>query len=287
MAHPAAPLVEEIKQAFNSNQIMLPELPEVAMRIREAIRGENFNLQQIAKLIQMDPAITARLIQIANSPLHRSASPIEDCRSAISRLGLKTTQEIVTCLTMQNVFADVSKQIQQQIRRVWDHSCKVAAFSYVLARVTPGLNEDKAMLAGLIHDIGVLPILYYASDYPNVLSQPEMLQEVISGMRGVLGKAILKKWKFDEDLVVVPEDADNWARQHEGRFDYSDTVILAQLHSFYGESNTKDLPPLTEVPAFQRHGFYQLGPDASMELIDEAQHEINSIVHMLNASGTL
>ena len=284
MVHPAASLVARIKQAYNANQIMLPELPEVVMRIREAIRGEDFNLQQIAKVIQMDPVTTARLIQIANSPLHRGASPIEDCRSAISRLGLATTQEIVTCLAMQNVFADVSKKIQQQVRQVWDHSCMVAAFSYVIARVTPGLSEDKAMLAGLIHDIGVLPVLYYASDFPQLLKQPEMLQEVINRMRGTLGKAILKKWKFDEDLVAVPENAENWLRQHENRFDYSDVVILAQLHSFFGKPAAKNLPALPEVPAFQRHGLYQLGPDASLELIDEAQQEIASIVHMLNAA---
>lgn len=283
MAHPATLLVERIKQAYKANQIMLPEMPEVAMRIREAIRGENFNLQQISKLIQMDPAITARLIQIANSPLHRGASPIEDCRSAISRLGLATTQEIVTCLAMQNVFAGVSGQIKQQVRRIWDHSCKVAAFSYVLARVTPGLNEDKAMLAGLVHDIGVLPVLYYVSDFPELLEQPKILQDVTNQMRGVLGKAILKKWKFEEELVAIPENAENWLRQHEDQFDYTDVVILAQLHSFFGEDTQEIVPSLSDVPAFQRHSLYQLGPEASLELIDEAQQEITSIVNMLNA----
>lgn len=283
MVHPAVLMVDRIKQAYKTNQIMLPEMPEVAMRIREAIRGESFNLQQIAKLIQMDPAITARLIQIANSPLHRGASPIEDCRSAISRLGLATTQEIVTCLAMQNVFADVSSQIKLQVRKIWDHSCKVAAFSYVLARVTPGINEDKAMLAGLVHDIGVLPVLYYASDFPELLEQPEILQDVINQMRGVLGKAILKKWKFEEALIDIPENADNWSRQHDEKFDYADVVILAQLHSFFGENKEANIPALPDVPAFQRHGLYQLGPDASLELIDEAQQEISSIVRMLNA----
>ena len=284
MTHPAVLMVERIKQAYKNNQIMLPEMPEVAMRIREAIRGEDFNLQQIAKLIQMDPAITARLIQIANSPLHRGASPIEDCRSAISRLGLATTQEIVTCLAMQNVFADVDPQIKRRVHKIWDHSCRVAAFSYVIARVTPGMNEDKAMLAGLVHDIGILPVLYYASDFPDVLAQPEMLQNVIKQMRGVLGKAILKKWKFEDELVSIPENAENWLRQHDDKFDYSDVVILAQLHSFFGEDSKENVPALPDIPAFQRHGLYQLGPDASMELIDEAQQEISSIVNMLNTA---
>jgi HD-like signal output (HDOD) protein len=284
MSHPAASIVERIKQAYRANQIMLPELPELAMRIRDAIRNEDVNLQQVAKLIQMDPAITARLIQIANSPLHRGTSPIEDCRSAITRLGLTTTQEIVTCLAMQNIFADVGKEIQDRVRQLWEHSCKVAAFSYVLARVTPRLNEDKAMLAGLIHDIGVLPVLYYAADEPELLQRPEHLQQVIDGMRGMLGRAILKKWKFDEALIDIPENAENWLRQHVEPLDYSDIVILAQRHSFFGEKFEQALPALADIPAFRRHGLYQLGPDASLELIDEAQHEISSIVHMLNAA---
>lgn len=285
MAHPATAVLEQIKQAYRNNQIMLPEIPEVAMRIRQAIRSDDVNLQQVAKLIQMDPAITARIIQIANSPLHRGSSPIEDCRSAITRLGLSTTQEIVTCLAMQKIFVAANQHIQQQVRNIWTHSCKVAAFSYVLARVTPGINEDKAMLAGLIHDIGVLPILYYASEQPELLADTAMLQAVITKMRGVLGKAILKKWGFEPALVSIPENAENWMRQHDGQFDYTDIVILGQLHSFFGESTaTKDLPALADVPAFQRHAFYKLGPDASLELIDEASHEIASIMHVLNAA---
>lgn len=283
MSHPAASIVARIKQAYAANQVMLPELPEVAMRIRDAIRSEDVNLQQVAKLIQMDPAITARLIQIANSPLHRGVSSIEDCRAAITRLGLTTTQEIVTCLAMQNVFAGADPSIQRKVRQVWEHSCKVAAFSYVLARVTPGLNEEKAMLAGLIHDIGILPVLYYAADEPELLEQPEVLQQVIDGMRGMLGRAILKKWKFDQALIAIPENAENWLRQHDDRLDYSDIVILAQRHSFFGQAGEHQLPALAEIPAFQRHGLHRLGPDASLELIDEAQQEISSIMHMLNA----
>ena len=286
MAHPAAAMLEQISQAYKNNQIMLPELPEVAMRIRQAIRNDDVNLQQVSKLIQMDPAITARLIQIANSPLHRGNSPIEDCRAAISRLGLTATQEIVTCLAMQNLFSGANQRIQQQVRDIWIHSCRVAAFSYVLARVTPGLNEDKAMLAGLIHDIGVLPILYYAAEYPQLLNEPAMLQAIITKMRGVLGKAILTKWKFEKMLISIPENAENWFRQHEGSLDYSDIVILGQRHSYFGETTAvKNLPPLGEIPAFQHHALYKLGPDASLELIDEATQEIASIVRMLNGAS--
>ncbi len=285
MAHPATAMLAQISQAYKNNQIMLPDLPEVAIRIRQAIRNENVNLHEVSKLIQMDPAITSRLVQIANSPLYRGNSPIEDCRSVISRLGLKTTQSIVSCLVMQNVFACADQQIRQQVRKIWLHSCRVAAFSYVLARVTPGVNEDKAMLAGLIHDIGVLPILYYAAQHPQLLNQPKLLQAIIDKMRGLLGKAILKKWKFEEALTSIPEDAENWLRQHEGSFDYSDIVILAQRHSFFGEAaSAKDLPALAEIPAFQRHALFQLGPDASLEIIDEAAEEIAAIMRLLYAA---
>ena len=105
MAHPAAAMLEQISQAYKNNQIMLPELPEVAMRIRQAIRNDDVNLQQVSKLIQMDPAITARLIQIANSPLHRGNSPIEDCRAAISRLGL-TAEFPVPCANCNGKFGE-------------------------------------------------------------------------------------------------------------------------------------------------------------------------------------
>ena len=94
--------------------------------------------------------LAARLVQVANSPMYLSRFPIENCQTAIMRLGMKTTRNLVTCFAMHNIFNSEIKSLHLQIRQLWKHSCQVAAICYVLAQLHKGqLQPDKALLAGL------------------------------------------------------------------------------------------------------------------------------------------
>lgn len=183
---------------------------------------------------------------------------------------------------MHNIFNTESATIHKKIRELWKHSCKVAAIAYVLAQVNKGqLDPDKALLAGLVHDIGVLPILHYAADFPEILTHKTLLGDLISELRGKLGREILKKWEFDQALLSVPEGAEDWQYSHAVKIDYVDVVIVAQIHSQFGDKTRIDSPVLADVPAFQKMSIAKLGPGASVELLHEAQGEIQAMVQML------
>lgn len=272
----------QILTEFDAGRLVVPSLPEVISRIREAIRDERKGTQQVAKLIQLDPGLTARLIQIANSAGYRSYFPIESCQMAVTRLGLKTTRNLVTCLVLHNVFNIKSKVLHKRLRELWRHSCQVAAICYVLAQLHKGrLEPEKALLAGLIHDIGVLPVLHYAIDYPVLLNSENTLDEIILSLRGMLGRKILEKWNFSPDLIDVPEGAEQWGRESNTSLDYVDLVIIAQVHSFFGTARGHQSPLLAELPAFNKMTLSKLGPDASVELLHGAQEEIRKMVSIL------
>ena len=162
-------LISKIKIEHEAGRLILPSLPEIVVRVRQAVNNDDVNLGDVVKLIQVDASLTARLVQIANSPLYRSPQPVDNCLMAVNRLGLKTTRDLVTCLVLNNVFNADNKLLHSKIQTLWEHSCHVAAIASTIAKITPNLHEDTALLAGLLHDIGVLPILHYAAEFPEII----------------------------------------------------------------------------------------------------------------------
>jgi len=278
---PCQALISKIKQEHEAGRLVLPSLPEIVVRVRQAINNDDVNLGDVVKLIQLDPSLTARLVQIANSPLYRSPQPVENCLMAVNRLGLKTTRDLVTCLVLNNIFNSDSKLLHSKVQRLWQHSCHVAAIASTIAKITPNLHEDTALLAGLLHDIGVLPVLHYAAEYPEIIESEEKLNFVIQELRGVLGRQILEKWNFDSALSDVSEQAENWLREGKASADYVDVVIVAQIHSYFGKDSATDLPDLLSTPAFLKLGLSKLGADASLEVLFEAEQGIQKIMAML------
>ena len=262
--------------------MVLPSLPEIVVRVRQAVNNDDVNLGDVVKLIQIDPSLTARLVQIANSPLYRSRQPVENCLMAVNRLGLATTRDLVTCLVLNNVFNAENKLLRARVEKLWHHSCHVAAIASTIAKITPGLHEDTALLAGLLHDIGVLPVLHYAAEFPEILESKEKLNFVIQELRASLGQKILQEWNFDSALSDVSAQAENWLRGNDEAADYVDVVIVAQIHSYFGTNNNANLPSLLSTQAFHKLGLSKLGPDASMEVLFEAEQDIRNIMAMLN-----
>jgi HD-like signal output (HDOD) protein len=282
MSQADAEFIAQLHHDADANALQIPSLPEVVIRVRAAIDDPSVGVVQVAKLIQMDPALAARLLKIANSPLYHQNLELRDLKQAIQRLGLGVTRNIVTSLVMHNVFNIRSDRLHLKIRELWQHSCRVAAISQVLAGITPGLHPDRAMLAGLLHDIGVLPVLVYADKFPGIEASMPRLVEIIAQMRAGLGEKVMQQWQLGDDLNVVPAAAEDWQRDHAGPADYGDLVQVAQLHSYYGMNDMRTLPPLAQVPAFNKLSLAKMGPHAGLEILEQARSEINATIRMLN-----
>ncbi len=267
---------------MQSKELALPTIPDVAFKIRRAINAHNADSSSIARVVQLDPSITARLIQISNSPLYRGRRNIESCPEALTRLGLKTSQNIITALAMKAVFKAKSAVIRTKMQELWSHSCYVASISSVFAHKTPGFDPDRAMLAGLIHDIGVIPILTYADKRPGILLNPKDLTDTINSLRGEIGIQIIRKWEFPTDFEGVITHAEDWYRKGNKTADYTDIVIMAQLHSFIGKTTLKETPKMDTLPAYNKLMAGNLSVDKSINVLDQAKDEIEYIRKMLN-----
>jgi len=137
------------------------------------------------------------------------------------------------------------------------------------------------MLAGLLHNIGSLPILSYAEKYPVILSDPDMLNSIIEKVGGKIGAMILEKWHFDKAFITVATEAHDWERDPGPEVDYCDIVVLAQLYSFIDTPQMDQHPLIDEVPAFSKLPFGKLGPKMTLKIVDTAQQDIEEIKSVL------
>ena len=266
---------------MRSDKLALPTIPDVAFKIRRAINDAKANNSKIARVVQTDPSITARLIQISNSPFYRGRRKIESCPEALTRIGLKSSQDIITAFAMKAVFNAKSPIIRKKMQELWAHSSYVAAISAVFAHKSPGFDPDRAMLAGLVHDIGVVPILTYADKHPDILTDPNDLKETIKKLRVEIGIQIIRQWDFPRDFEDVITHAEDWHRESGEAPDYTDIVMISQLHSFIGKVDIKKMPKMDELPAYQKLVSGCLDIDQSINILDQVKDEIEDIRQML------
>ena len=267
---------------LENDELLLPSLPEVAVRIGRALEDDVSDADQIAQLIQTDPVITAKLIKAANSALYGRRVPVESCSGAVVRLGTDVTHKLVLSYTLRDLFKSDSGLLQQRMKELWRHSTKVAAICYVLAKHDPRFNPERAMLAGLMHDIGVVAVLNYTHTFPFEAMQPEVIDQAVRHLRAQVGGMILRKWGFAMDFIVAALEGEEWMRNQGTVPDYCDLVIIAQLHSFIGTDHTLSVPAIQDVPALVRLGMGELGPRKSLAILEQADEQIKLAESMLN-----
>jgi len=252
----------DLKKAVETDKLVLPTLPEVALKIRDAVESDKASAQQIADTLSQDASLSARLIQVANSPLYRSRNPIDNLQTAVIRLGIRLVRDLVINLAMKQMYQATSDVLDDYFRSAWNTSVEIAAVCRMLATTVPGINAEQALLAGLIHNIGTLPILVKAEDDDELFQDAEALGNLINELQGRVGTLIVSNWNFPPAMIEVVKESRNFGYDHPGGPAYVDLVQVALLQS--GSISAKDMPKdLGKVPAFNK-----LGMDAEVNVIE-------------------
>lgn len=267
-----AGLLDDLK----NNKLELPTLPQVAVKIGRVVDNPRSRAKDVAQAVSSDMALSARMIQVANSPLVRSTRQIENVQTAITRMGTTMVRNIITSFLVKQLFRSKERALQQRMGVIWNHSAYVAAISHVLASRFSNFQADEVMLAGLLHDIGKLPILAKAAKLPAIKSNEQALDMVLSKLHPALGKAILQTWKFPAAIVQAAAEHESVERNSK-TLDYTDIVIVANLHSYIGKSTAGKID-WNNVPAMKK---LELDPEMSIGVLEEAREEIQEIQKVL------
>jgi HD-like signal output (HDOD) protein len=255
-------LAEEIRAEIVSNQIQLPTLPEVALKVREAVESSNSDAAEIAGLVGQDVALSARLLQVANSPLYRGRIEIDSIQQAVTRLGIRIVRSLVVSLAMKQIFQATSEALDAKFRAIWDDSLQVAAISRVLANNVASLENEQALLGGLIHNIGALPILTKVDEHYGFEARSEEIDRLISELGPQIGAHIMQEWGFSDSLANIPIAAFDLDYDPGPEPTYADIVLVARLQNLSAKGEP-DMTDWSQVPAFAK-----LGMQAEVLVID-------------------
>jgi len=258
-----------IYEDLNTGHLLLPSLPQVAVRIGEAVNDDHSTAQSVATLIETDPAIALKIVKAANSARYGGITPVANVADAVTRLGMHNTRILVVTFALRELFRTSSKALQGRMLDLWKHSRCIAALACVLGDKVGGFNRHEALLAGLVHDIGVLAVIGYARDFPEVAEDPLALESSVRALRAQLGGMILSTWPLPAELTTVAKESENWYRRHPGQADFADLVIVAQLHEGIGG----DVDP-AKVPALGLLGLSADDVSRGLDILHEAHEEV-------------
>lgn len=210
-------LLVGLLKKLKDDALVLPTLPEVAMRVQEVVAQPDSSLKQVGDIIGQDAAISARIIKVANSALYSRGNKAENISAAVNRIGLIQIKSIVTSVALEQLFISTNEMVWEVMDEVWQTSIEVTASSGAMLAIynkrnpTKKLDPETLTLAGLVHNIGALPVLSEAESKPDAFTSIEQLRGLVRKMQGPIGRAILKTWDFAPEVMEVVE---RWADLH-------------------------------------------------------------------------
>ncbi len=180
--------------------------PKVALQIRQAAEDPEISISHLSKVIGRDTALSARLIKVVNSPLLRATQEVTDLHTAITRLGTNYSSNLAIGLVMEQIFHARSETVEQKDARCRGAAAwKWQASAMRCAAATASSSRTRQRLGGLVHQIGVLPILTYAEDHYELLSDPVSPRPCDrQHPPTALGDKLLGGWDFPEMLASLP-----------------------------------------------------------------------------------
>jgi len=228
----SSPMVEQVLAQCSQFQ----SLPESYLEIARAIQSPHSTIGDISERIELDLALSAKVLETVNSPFYGFGRDISDVSQAISLLGLSSLQSIVLAIQVFDYIGQPTSHCAL-VSEIWNHSIDVAA---VARRITLHTTEDaqKAELAysaGLLHDIGKLILLEVIPD-PFIEAQRQAHEQNRSTWRSELdafgcdhaevGARLLQNWNLP--ATVCQTTALHHRPANAGQTEFS---ILTAVHA--------------------------------------------------------
>lgn len=193
-----------------SGDINFPTCMDAAILIRDTLKDPEASLDRAAQAISVEPLIASKLLRLANSVSYNpSGKSIGELSSAVRRLGFDVVRTTSLAVALDQMLKSRNLSAYNDIaRQAWDHSIQVAAISRVLARRLGRIPPDAAMLAGLVHNIGVFYLLFRAAEYPEYRSDRMAMIELLQGWGSSIGESLLHILDLPENIIQAVCDSE-------------------------------------------------------------------------------
>ena len=188
----------------------LPSVPSLLVELLDLCHADNANFELFSTAIKKDIGLTAKILQVAHSPVYRQWNKITDVRRMLIILGLTNVKNIVTTCAIQQFFANFTKEFDKNVQFVWLRSLVCANLSERIAKLVGYEKSGEAFLAGLLHQVGMLLLLLNReADYLPILNRYYektenfcfLEQEKLQVDHCEIGAALVESWALDSFIA--------------------------------------------------------------------------------------
>ena len=197
----------EISRRIRNDEIEVPMLPHVASQVMALASNPNVSIRELTALVEHDQHISAKIINMANSPVYKGLHDITNLNRAILTIGLRGVTDLIFSLSIgSKIFRN--KEFQERMNKLWQHSVGTAFICQEIAKKYSKETEN-AFLYGLMHDIGktlvidtITKLVKRAPDKLSLVFINEyLLDEILGSFHCQVGGLVARKWRFPTNLT--------------------------------------------------------------------------------------
>lgn len=197
-----------------SRVVDLPALPATAQKVLSLISDPEVSIEKVKRIISADPALSARILKIANSAFFGGYRNIQNLNQAVLRLGLNSVRNVVVATSMRHVY----KTFGLTEKLLWEQMIGSAISSGLIARQTRAADPEDSFIGGLLHDVGKVVLNNeYPDDFARIMervnnegvSYHEAEKDAFDLTQRDLGVLVVRKWGFPESIELMIRHFDN------------------------------------------------------------------------------
>lgn len=179
--HDHSSLMARVQQDLLNGDTVFPTCFQLSISIRQALDKPDIRIPDVARLIEAEPLLAAKLVHMANcvtfNPFGRTVYGIEQ---AIHRVGFNATRSLAVSIAVEQLKLLPSMAAYEQLaNEAWQRSVHIAALLRQLAKLEGQVNPDEALLCGLVSDMGTFFLLYRCASAPEYTKSLPMVHDLL------------------------------------------------------------------------------------------------------------
>ncbi len=262
------PYVQKIKK--------LPTLPLIAEEILRLVNNDLITVDKLEKIIENDPAITAKVLSVSNSAYFGIKTPTKSLGNAIMRIGFNNVKNVAIGVSLMTVMDGGIKNRVLEYNRIFNHSVTVGFIARMMTKEIKCRVSEEVLMDGILHDIGYLILSkYFTEDYKKVLEDYKKTGSLLESEKAVfgfthaeIGHWLAEKWKLPANVM------DTILYHHNPSLAKKNMKRVALIHIADYISSKIKIPPTKESPN------YPLDPEA-LSVLDLSEEAFNALVEKI------
>jgi HD-like signal output (HDOD) protein len=265
---------QRLHDDIKSQRMSLPVLPEVTRKLRDVVNDNNVQLRALAQVLAAEPALVAKILKSASSSL-MGLEPTQSVETAIARLGVNSVRGMVFNYCLSKLFKErQTGPLKEELRRVWQRSTLTGLYGQMLAQRLK-LENSYALLAGLIHNVGALPIIALFTQRKELAGKLELMRAMISAQQAELSEMIARNWGLSAELIAIPRQL---KQENEQSTLLDITRCAIKLAEWY-ESPGYTVDGIARLPAAQR---LKIDGAQLASWVADSRAEVSDLCHVLS-----